>query len=151
MTLEPPPLPLPALEPPPLPERNERKPRRWHYGLPLAAIAALIAIYVGPLRVEVYFTDDAGRIPAPFEVTLHSGNFEKKVTAENGRINLIRGMWRELEVTDHYYVRSSYPVRGGNMKLGIERNALLKLKQAATGTPSIPQRGDPDPKDDRER
>ena len=146
MTIEPPPLPFP--EPPPL---SERKPRRWHYGLPLAAVAALIAIYIGPLRVEVDFTDDAGHVPAPFEVTLHSSHFEKKVTAENGRINLLRGLWRELEVTDHYYVRSSYPVRGGSMKLTIERNTLLKLKHAAMGQPSIPQRGDPDPKEDRER
>lgn len=146
MTLEPPPLPAP--EPPPLPER---KPRRWHYGLPLAAIAALVAIYLGPLRVEVDFTDDGGHIPAPFEVTLHSGSFEKKVTAEKGRINLLRGLWRELEVTDHYYIRSTHPVRGGSMKLVIERNTLLKLKHAATGNPSVPQRGDPDPREDRER
>ena len=146
MTLEPPPLPSP--ETLPLPERKQR---RWHYGLPIAAIAALIAIFIGPLRVEVYFTDDAGHIPAPFEVTLHSGNFEKKVTAENGRINLLRGLWRQLEITDHYYIRSSHPVRGGSMKLVIERNTLLKLKHAATGNPSVPQRGDPDPREDRER
>ncbi|MEK7948915.1 hypothetical protein [Luteolibacter soli] len=143
---EPPPLPTP--EPPPLPERKQR---RWHYGLPLAAIAALVAIYIGPLRVEVYITDDAGHVPAPFEVTLHSANFDKKVMAENGRINLIRGLWREIEVTDRYYVRSSSPVRGGSMKLEVERNSILKLKQAATGQPSVPQRGDPDPKTDRER
>jgi hypothetical protein len=146
MTLEPPP--LPSLEPPPLPERKKR---RWHYGLPLAAIAALIAIYVGPLRVEVDFSDDAGHVPAPFEVTLRSGLFEKKVVAEKGRINLLRGLWREVEVTDTYYIRSSHPVRGGSMQLVIERNTLLKLKHAATGQPSIPQRGDPDPRQDPER
>ena len=146
MTLDPPPLPSP--EPPPLPERKQR---RWHYGLPLAGIAALIAIYVGPLRVEVDFTDDAGHTPAPFEVTLRSGLFEKKVMAENGRINLLRGLWREVEVTDTYYIRSSHPVRGVSMQLAIERNTLLKLKHAATGQPSVPQRGDPDPKEDWER
>lgn len=146
MTDEPPPLPTP--EPPPLPERKNR---RWHYGLPLAAIAALIAIYIGPLRVEVDFTDDAGHVPAPFEVTLHSGYFEKKVTAENGRVTLLRGLWREIEITDTYYIRSSHTIRGGNMQLVIGRNTLLKLKHAATGQPSIPQRGDPDPREDRER
>ena len=146
MNFERPPLPTP--EPPPLPERKQR---RWHFGIPLAATAALIALYVGPLRVEVYFTDDAGHVPAPFEVTLHSAGFAKKVTAENGRINILRGLWRELEVTDHYYVRSTYPVRGGSMKLDIERNTLLKLKHAAMGQPSVPQRGDPDPSTDRER
>ena len=146
---EPPPLPLPTLEPPPLPERKPQ--RRWHFGLPLAALAAIVAIYLGPLRVEIDFTDDAGHLPAPFEVTLHSSNFKKKVMTENGRINVLRGFWRELEVTDLYYVRSSHPIRGGKMQLTIERNTLLKLKHAATGQPSIPQRGDPDPRADRER
>ena len=147
MIPEPPP--LPPLEPPPLPERKKRRWRRFI--LPLAAMAALVAIYVGPLRVEVDFTDDAGRMPAPFEVTLRSALFEKKVTTENGRLNLLRGLWREIEVTDTYYIRSNHRVRGGSMRLVIERNTLLKLKHAATGQPSIPQRGDPDPKEDRER
>ena len=147
MIPEPPP--LPPLEPPPLPERKKR---RWrHFIFPLAAIVALIAIYVGPLRVEVDFTDDSGRVPAPFEVTLRSALFEKNVTTEDGRLNLLRGLWREVEVTDTYYIRSIHPVRGGSMQLVIERNTLLKLKHAATGQPSIPQRGDPDPKQDRER
>lgn len=140
------PPPLPPLEPPPLPRRT----RRWHYyGFPLAAIAALVAIYLGPLRVEVRFTDDAGHVPGPFEVTLRSGTTEEKVLAEKGRLNLLRGRWRELEVTDLSYIRSSHPVRGGKMNVTIERNTVLKLKQAAIGTPSVPQRGDPDPKLDR--
>ncbi|MCW1885750.1 hypothetical protein OKA04_13500 [Luteolibacter flavescens] len=147
MNIEPPPLP-PRLEPPPLPERKKR---RRPYGLLLLPLAALVALYVGPLRVEVDFTDDAGRVPAPFEVTLRTVGFEKKVLTENGRVNVLRGLWREIEVTDDYYIRSNHPVRGGSMRLVAERNTILKLRHAATGQPSVPQRGDPDPRQDRER
>ncbi|MCW1924329.1 hypothetical protein OKA05_17315 [Luteolibacter arcticus] len=146
---EPPPLPSPHAEPPPLPERKKR---RWPYAiLLLVPIAALIALYLGPLRVEVDFTDDAGHVPGSFEVTLHSGRSQKKVMTEDGRLTLIRGLWREVEVTDLSYIRSSHPVHGGSMQLVIQRNTLLKLKHAATGQPSVPQRGDPDPREDRER
>jgi hypothetical protein len=142
MTDLPPPLPQPA----PLPRRKRSL---WPWSVALVAMAAVVAIYLGPLRIEVDFTDDAGHVPAPFEVTLRSSRSEKKVVAKNGRLHLIRGLWSELEVTDLSYLRSSHPVAGGKMHLVIERNALLKLKHAATGQPSVPQRGDPDPRDER--
>jgi hypothetical protein len=139
------PPPLPPQEPPPLPRRKRHRP----HALLAVPAAALLALYMGPLRVEVTFVDDAGRVPGPFEVTLRSGDTEKKTTAEDGRLHLLRGRWHELEVTDLSYVRSSRPISGGKMNVIIERNTLLKLKQAAIGTPSVPQRGDPDPKLDR--
>ena len=50
--------------------------------------------------------------------------------------------------TDDGYLRAIEKVHGRNMRVILERNALLKLKQASNGQPSVPQRGDPDPKGD---
>ena len=115
----------------------------------LFLILALTLLYIGPLRTEVSFTDDAGRLPPPFEVTLRSGSSEKKVTVEKGRLHFLRYRWQEIDVTDLSHIRSTHSVIGGKMAIVIERNAILKLRDAATGLPSIPQRGDPDPKDER--
>ncbi len=114
--------------------------------LVLVAIAAGVAFYIGPLRTEIRFVDDAGHVPETFEITLRRGGSEQKSTIENGRINLLRGRWDKLEITDLSYIRATYPVRKG--VIVIERNTLLKLRQASTGGPSIPQRGDPDPRDE---
>lgn len=103
-------------------------------------------LYFGPLRTEVNFVDDLGRQPLVFEVTLRSGAREKKVTVSEGRLTLLRYRWQEVDVTDLSYIRSTHPVRGGEMNLEIQRNAIRKLKDAATGLPSVPQRGDPDPR-----
>lgn len=111
--------------------------------------ALLAALFLGPLRSEVHFRDDAGRLPTPFYVTLRSGDTEKKVLVKNGRLRLLRGRWRDLQVTDSFYESTIHPLRGRKMNFEIERNLRLKLKQASTGTPSVPQRGDPDPRDER--
>ncbi len=140
---EPPPLPAP--EPPPLPTRQKVA---WPLGLLLIPLVALVALYLGPLRIEVHFIDDAGRVPGPFEVTLRSGNSEKKTLVEKGRLNLLRGRWQDFEITDDFYVRTTEKVHGGEMQVTIERNELLKLKQASNGHPSVPQGNDPDPKND---
>ena len=108
----------------------------------LFLLVALYLIYIGPVRTEVRFTDDSGRVPRPFEVTLRSGEREKKVTVEEGKLGVIRFLWREVDVTDLSYIRSVHPVDGGKLELTIERNAILKLRDAATGLPSVPQRGD---------
>lgn len=135
------PPPLPDRDPPPLPA--PRKKRRWPPALFLLITAALAAIYIGPLRMEVRFLDDAGRVPAPFQLTLRSATAEKEVLVKNGRLNLLRGRWQDLEITDLSYLRAIHPARGGT--IAIERNTLLKLRQAATAGPSVPQRGDPPP------
>lgn len=138
------PPPLPDREAPPLPAPPKK--RRWPPAVFLLVAATLAALYIGPLRMEIRFVDDAGRVPATFELTLHSATAEKKVLVENGRLNLLRGRWQELEISDLSYLRSTHPARGG--MIAIERNTLLKLRQAATAGPSIPQRGDPDPHDE---
>lgn len=139
------PPPLPVAQPPPLPWRESRLRRR----LPLLFfLLALSLLYVGPLRVEVDFTDDAGRMPVPFRATLRSSFSEKNVVVKKGRLTLLRGLWQEIDVHDLSYLRSRHPVRGGKMHLVIERNLPLKLKHASLGSASIPQRGDPDPQRD---
>lgn len=150
---EPPPLPthLPApdREPPPLPSRPAEPPPRRRFPRRLLFVAVLVgALFVGPLRSEVRFVDDAGRIPTDFDVTLRSGGGEKKARVENGRLRLLRGRWKELEVTDPFYETTVHPVRGRNMRFTAARNLRLRLKQASTGQASVPQRGDPNPRDD---
>lgn len=131
-------------EPPSLHTRK-RGPAR---SLWLFILLALVLVYIGPMRTEVHFTNDAGRLPGPFEVTLRSGKRQKKVMVEDGHLHLLRYRWNEIDVTDLSYIRSIYPVREGKMKLVIDRNMLLRLRDAARGQASIPQRGDPDPQDD---
>lgn len=137
--------PAPQPQVPPLPNRK-RGPAR---SLWLFLLLALLLIWIGPLRTEVEFRNDVGRIPAPFEVTLRSGKKHKKVRVEDGSLHFLRPRWRELDVTDPGYIRSVHRVKEGKMKIVIERNALLRLREAAAGGPSVPQRGDPDPAEDR--
>ena len=155
---EPPPLPewapLPDGEPPPLPGPPQGPPppetkRRFQFPA-WSAVAALLllALYLGPLRAEILFADDTGRIPTPFDLTLRSGTTEKVVRIEKGRINLLRGRWDEIEVTDPFYETTVHPLKGGSMRFTVQRNLRLRLKQASTGQSSVPQRGDPDPRDD---
>lgn len=108
----------------------------------LFLLVALYLIYTGPIRAEARFTDDAGHVPRDFEVTLRSGDREKHVRVEEGKLHFIRFLWSEIDVTDLSYLRSVHPVDGGKLELTIERNAILKLRDAATGLPSVPQRGD---------
>jgi hypothetical protein len=162
---EPPPLPgsppSPHREPPPIPGQRlwppaepparppERPPRRFRFPAWSAAAAlVLLALYLGPLRAEILFADDTGRIPTPFDLTLRSGSTEKKIRIEKGSLHLIRGRWDEIEVTDPFYESTVHPLAGGTMRFTIQRNLRLRLKQASTGHPSVPQRGDPDPKND---
>ena len=99
----------------------------------LFILLALVLVYIGPMRTEVHFTNDAGRLPGPFEVTLRSGKRQKKVMVEDGHLHLLRYRWNEIDVTDLSYIRSIYPVREGKMKLVIDRNMLLRLRDAARG------------------
>lgn len=150
---EPPPLPehppAPDRDPPPLPPRPAEPPPRRRFPRRLLFVAVLLAaLFVGPLRSEVRFVDDAGRIPTDFDVTLRSGGSEKKARVEKGRLRLLRGRWKELEVTDPFYEITVHPVRGRNMSFTVARNLRLRLKQASTGQASVPQRGDPDPRED---
>lgn len=159
---EPPPLPgsppSPDREPPPIPRQrlwppaespHERPHRRFRFPAWSAAAAlVLLALYLGPLRAEILFADDTGRIPTPFDLTLRSGSIEKKIRIEKGSLHLIRGRWDELEVTDPFYESTIHPLAGGTMRFTIQRNVRLRLKQASTGHPSVPQRGDPDPRND---
>jgi hypothetical protein len=108
----------------------------------------LLALFLGPLRSEVRFIDDAGRVPTDFDVTLRSGGSEKTARVEKGRLRLLRGRWKELEVTDPFYETTLHPIRGWNMRFTVQRNLRLRLKQASTGHPTVPQRGDPDPRED---
>ncbi len=154
---EPPPLPASPpssdREPPPLPgEWQDPRPapparRRWPAWSAIAAMA-LAALYLGPLRAEILFADDTGRVPTPFDLTLRSGSTEKKIRIEKGRLHLLRGRWDEIEVTDHFYESTVHPLKGGAMRFTIQRNLRLRLKQASTGHRSVPQRGDPDPRED---
>ena len=162
---EPPPLPgsppSPDREPPPIPGERlwppaestarlpERPPRRFRFPAWSAAAALVsLALYLGPLRAEILFADDTGRIPTPFDITLRSGSTEKTVHVEKGRIHLLRGRWDEIEVTDPFYETTVHPLKGGTMRFTIQRNLRLRLKQASTGHPTVPQRGDPDPRND---
>lgn len=138
------PSPAPEIQPPPLPNRK-RGPAR---SLWLFLILALTLLYIGPLRTEVSFTDENGRPPSSFEVTLRSGDREKKALVENGRLRFTRYLWKEIVVTDESCLKSTHEVTGRKMAVSIERNALGKLRGAATALPSVPQRGDPDPKDE---
>ena len=147
------PEPLP-FEPPPLPGREQiplpapgrkRGPARSIW---LFFLLALALLYLGPLRTEIDFVDDAGRLPGDFEVTLRSGDREQKVTVSEGNLNLLRYRWQEIDVTDLNYIRSTHAVKEGKMSIAIERNAIRRMKDAAIGLPSVPQRGDPDPRDD---
>ena len=135
----------PQPQAPQLPNRK-RGPAR---SLWLFLLLAALLVWIGPLRTEVEFRNDAGRIPAPFEVTLRSGKKTKKVMVEDGNLRFLRPRWHELDVTDTGYIRSIHRVKDGKMKIVIERNALLRLRDAAAGQPSVPQRGDPDPAADR--
>jgi hypothetical protein len=152
------PPPLPGLEPPPLPHHPPQPVReapplapprarrsRWKRRLWLAALL-LGALWIGPLKSEVRFLDDAGRVPVPFDVVLRGIGGEKKVRVEKGRLRLLRGRWHELVVDDPFFESSTYRLKGRRIHLGVERNLRLKLKQASTGSASIPQRGDPDPR-----
>ena len=155
---EPPPLPewapLPDGEPPPLPTPPQSPPppgKKHRFRFPAwSAVTALvlIALYLGPLRSEILFADDTGRIPTPFDLTLRSGSTEKKIRIEEGSLHLLRGRWDEIEVTDPFYETTVHPLKGGTMRFTIQRNLRLRLKQASTGHPSVPQRGDPDPRND---
>lgn len=154
---EPPPLPgsppSPDREPPPLPGEHHAPPPRPPARRPLpawSAVAALVlvALYLGPLRSEILFADDTGRVPTPFDLTLRSGSTEKMIRIEKGRLHLLRGRWDEIEVTDPFYESTVHPLNGGTMRFTIQRNLRLRLKQASTGHPSVPQRGDPDPRAD---
>ncbi len=148
---EPPPLPewapLPDGEPPPLPS-PPAKPRFQLPAWSAAAALLLLALYLGPLRAEILFADDTGRIPTPFDLTLRSGSAEKKIRIEEGSLHLLRGRWDEVEVTDPFYETTIHPLKGGTMRFTIQRNLRLRLKQASTGHRSVPQRGDPDPRED---
>jgi hypothetical protein len=162
---EPPPLPgsppSPDREPPPIPGERlwppaespilppEPPARRFRFPAWSAAAAlVLLALYLGPLRSEILFADDTGRIPTPFDLTLRSGSTEKKIRIEKGSLHLLRGRWDEIEVTDPFYESTIHPLKGGSMRFTIQRNLRLRLKQASTGHPSVPQRGDPDPRAD---
>ena len=143
-----------SFEPPPLPERQQgplpppsrkRGPARSIW---LFFLLALALLYFGPLRTEVDFVDDVGRLPGDFEVTLRSGEKEKKVIVSEGHLDLLRYRWQEIDVTDLGYIRSTHAVKEGKMSVAIERNAIRRMKDAAIGLPSVPQRGDPDPRDD---
>ena len=87
-------------------------------------------------------------MPADFEVTLRSGEKEERVTVEKGSLHFLRFRWKEIEVTDPSYLLTSHEVTGGTMEISIERNSIRKLKDAATGLPSVRQKGDPDPRED---
>lgn len=142
---DPPPLPAPPPTSPPAPPPKQR--RQFPAWSALAAIV-LLALYIGPLRTEIRFADDTGRIPTPFDLTLRSGSTEKIIHIEKGRLHLLRGRWDEIEVTDPFYESTVHPLRGGSMRFTIQRNLRLRLKQASTGQATVPQRGDPDPRDD---
>lgn len=77
-----------------------------------------------------------------------SGSTEKKVHVEKGSLHLLRGRWDEIEVTDPFYETTVHPLKGGTMRFTIQRNLRLRLKQASAGHRSVPQRGDPDPRQD---
>ena len=160
MNFDPPPLPpgygedRPFTPPPepPEPAPPERKPSKSRFAprvVWLFLAAACLGLYLGPLSVEITFTDDRGRIPPEFVATVSRGDTEKKVLVNGGRLRLLRWRWTTLEITDLSYIGSSHEIAGKRMAIGIERNTSRKLKDAARGSSSIPQRGDPDPRHER--
>jgi hypothetical protein len=68
---------------------------------------------------------------------------------DHGRLRLLRWRWTTLEITDLSYIGTSHEIAGKRMAISIERNTSRKLKDAARGSSSIPQRGDPDPRHER--
>ncbi len=160
MNFEPPPLPpgygenRPASEPspPPRPSPPSPSPRHGRFAVRVIwvfLLAAGLGLYFGPLSVRITFTDDRGRVPPEFVVTVRRGETEKKILVNHGQLRLLRWRWTEIEVTDVSYIASEHPVEGRHMDISIVRNTSRKLKDAARGSSSIPQRGDPDPRHER--
>lgn len=141
------------LQPPPLPPDHPAAPRPWHrawrpYLLPLFWLAVAVAIYFFVLRVEIRFTDDAGRIPADFEAQLIAPLEKETVQVRNGRLHVLRWRWQTVKITDLTYIGEAHPIHGRRVDITIERNFIRKLRDAATAQHSVPQRGDPDPRND---
>lgn len=142
-------------EPPPLPDNRDvpvpRRSRKSRYLKFL--LCGLIAIYfpvshgIKSLQTEILFVDDAKRSPENIKVTLRSPTTEKQITVKNGRLRFFKSDWDQVVISDESYIHSSHST--STRVIHIERNELLKLRQAAIGGPSIPQRGDPDPSEDR--
>jgi hypothetical protein len=162
MNFEPPPLPPGYGEdrpftPPPEPDspaapQESAPPRKRRFAVRVVWLffaAACLGLYLGPLSVEISFADDRGRIPPEFVATVRRGDVEKKLLVNKGRLRLLRWRWTTLEITDLSYIGSSHEIAGKRMAIGIERNTSRKLKDAARGSSSIPQRGDPDPRHER--
>jgi hypothetical protein len=134
------------------PEPEITQPRRPGFAARLVWIflaAACLGLYLGPLSVELSFKDDRGRIPREFVATLRRGDAEKKVIVDDGELRVLRWRWTHLEITDLSYIGETHEIQGKHMTIAIERNTSRKLKDAARGSSSIPQRGDPDPRHDR--
>lgn len=157
---DPPPLPPGyggVLETPPLPAGYgesaapaRREKRRFRVPVIFVFIAAaLLGLYYGPGSRVVHFVDDRGMVPADFVVTLRSGDSEKLVIVERGRLRVLRFRWDAIEITDVNYLGDSHELKGEGLLLHIQRTTSRKLKDAARGTRSVPQRGDPDPRRDR--
>ena len=159
---DPPPLPPGyggVLETPPLPAgygvgaaEPVRRRRKRRFGIPVIFIfitAALIGLYYGPATRVVRFVDDRGMVPADFVATLRRGDVEKLVIVERGRIRVLRLRWDAIQITDQTYVGEAYELKGEGMVIPIDRSVSRKLKDAARGLPSVPQRGDPHPARER--
>ena len=164
--LDPPPLPPGyggVIETPPLPPgygepltepaaASNRRRRKRRFSVPVIFVfiaAALLGLYYGPATRVVRFVDDRGMVPMAFVATLRSGETEKLLVVERGRTRVLRLRWDEIEITDLNYERQPYELTGEGLVLSIERTTSRKLKDAARGLPSVPQRGDPDPARDR--
>ncbi|MCW1914351.1 hypothetical protein OJ996_12245 [Luteolibacter sp. GHJ8] len=135
-----------ASEPELIPPRRSWLPARLVW---IFLAAACLGLYLGPLSVELSFQDDRGRIPREFVATLRRGDAEKKVIVDDGDLRVLRWRWTHLEITDLSYIGETHEIQGKHMTIAIERNTSRKLKDAARGSSSIPQRGDPDPRHDR--
>jgi hypothetical protein len=132
-------------------EPNRRR-RKRRFGIPVIFVfitAALIGLYYGPATRVVRFVDDRGMAPADFVATLRRGDVEKLVIVERGRLRVLRLRWDSIEITDLSYIGETYELKGEGMLIHIDRNYTRRLKDAARGLPSVPQRGDPDPARDR--
>lgn len=146
--LDPPPLPPgygaePVIETPPLPpgygeHREEKRPnrrrRRWRIRIPVAAVffaAACLGLYYGPLSYVVHFVDDRGRVPVEFVATLRSGDSQKLVIVEHGRIRVPRLHWDAIAITDQSYEAETSELKGDGQLIRIERTTSRKLKDAA--------------------
>lgn len=164
MNFDPPPLPpgygeeRPFTPPPeapvPVPPEQEPAPPPRRHRLAFRVVwlffaAACLGLYFGPLSVELTFRDDRGRIPPEFVATVSRGDTEKKLVVNNGHLRLLRWRWTSIEITDLSYIGSVHEIEGKHMAIPIERNTSRKLKDAARGSSSVPQRGDPDPRRDR--